>query len=52
VEAAGKTLPHAVQVADRWHLLRNLNEALTNTLAAHHSPLRLAGAMTSIRRST
>jgi hypothetical protein len=35
-EAAGKALPHAVQVADRWHLLHNLSEALVNTLAPHH----------------
>jgi hypothetical protein len=26
----------AVQVADRWHLLRNLSEALKNALSPHH----------------
>jgi transposase len=41
-EAAGKALPHAVQVADPRHLLRNLSEALTNSLAAHHSLLNAA----------
>jgi transposase len=35
-EAVDKALPHAVQVADRWHLLRNLSEALTDALAPHH----------------
>jgi transposase len=27
--------PHAIQVADRWHLLRNLSEALRNALEPH-----------------
>ena len=35
-EAASKAAPHAVQVADRWHLLRNLSEALVTVLAPHH----------------
>ena len=35
-EAAAKAVPHAIQVADRWHLLRNLSEALTGALAPHH----------------
>lgn len=35
-EAVRKTAPQAVQVADRWHLLRNLSEALTSTLQPHH----------------
>lgn len=33
---AGKALPHAVQVADRWHLLHNVSEALLNALAPHY----------------
>jgi transposase len=41
-EAADKALPHAVEVADRWHLLRNLSEALTNSLAPHHRLLNEA----------
>jgi transposase len=35
-EAVRKAAPQAVQVADRWHLLRNLSEALTSTLQPHH----------------
>jgi len=35
-EAATKAAPQAVQVADRWHLLRNLSEALVEVLATHH----------------
>jgi transposase len=35
-EAVEKAVPHAVQVADRWHLLRNLSEALVGVLAPHH----------------
>jgi transposase len=35
-EAASKAAPQAVQVADRWHLLRNLTEALVSVLAPHH----------------
>jgi transposase len=41
-EAADKALPHAVQVAGRWYLLRNLSEALTNSLAPHHRTLNEA----------
>jgi transposase len=37
-EAARQGAPHAVQVADRFHLLRNLREALEHILA-HHGPL-------------
>ena len=35
-EATRRAAPHAVQVADRWHLLRNLSEALRHALAPHH----------------
>jgi transposase len=35
-EAARRAAPHAVQVADRWHLLRGLSEALGHALAPHH----------------
>lgn len=35
-EAASKEAPNAVQIADRWHLLRNLSEALVSVLAPHH----------------
>jgi hypothetical protein len=35
-EAARRAAPHAVQIADRWHLLRNLSEALCRAIAPHH----------------
>lgn len=35
-QAATNAAPHAVQVADRWHLLHNMTEALTDALARHH----------------
>lgn len=35
-EATRKAVPRAVQVADRWHLLRNVSEALRHALAPHH----------------
>ena len=35
-EAATKAALHAVQVADRWHLLHNLNDALIGALVPHH----------------
>ncbi len=34
-EAARLGAPHAVQVADRFHLIRNLREALEHVLARH-----------------
>jgi transposase len=37
-EATRKAAPGAVQVANRWHLLRNLSEALKNALDPHHRP--------------
>jgi transposase len=36
-EAADIAAPRAVQVADRWHLLRNLGDALVGVLSTHHS---------------
>ena len=41
-EAARKGAPRAIQVADRWHLLRNLSEALRHALAPHHRLLSQA----------
>jgi len=35
-QATRVATPGAVQVADRWHLLRNLSEALKNALSPHH----------------
>jgi len=44
-EAVSKAAPRAVQVADRWHLMRNLSEALVDALAPHHRLL------TEVRRA-
>jgi len=41
-EGAAKGAPKAVQVADRWHLLKNLGEALERILQSKHSQLRQA----------
>jgi transposase len=35
-EAATKAAPNEVQVADRWHLLHNMSEALQGALVPHH----------------
>jgi transposase len=39
-EGARVGAPQAVQVADRWHLLKNLGDALATTYACHQSLLR------------
>jgi len=36
--------PKAVQVTDRWHLLRNIGDALARVLDRHHGDLRAAAA--------
>ena len=36
--------PEAVQVSDRWHLLRNLGDAVARVLDRHHGDLRAAAA--------
>ena len=39
-QAAQRGVPKAVQVADRWHLLKNLAEALTNVFGRHRRVLQ------------
>lgn len=41
-DATRNAAPHAVQIADRWHLLRNLSEALKGALEPHHRILAQA----------
>jgi transposase len=36
--------PDAIQVSDRWHLLRNLNDAVARAFDRHHRDLRAAAA--------
>ncbi len=38
--AIKEAAPHAVEVADRWHLLRNLSQAVEKTCQQHRSCLR------------
>ncbi len=44
-QAATNAAPQAIQVADRWHLLHNMTEALTEALAPHHRLLNEAARM-------
>jgi len=48
-EAAREAAPKAVQVADRWHLLRNLSEALQQTLENRHVLLSQAAKAVAVR---
>jgi transposase len=41
-EGARQGAPDAVQVADRWHLLKNLGEAVLQVLQAHHAAIAAA----------
>ena len=42
-EAAAKALPQAVQVADRWHVLRNLGDAVNAFVERYRAGIRKIG---------
>jgi transposase len=42
VDGARRGAPQAVQIADRWHLLKNLTEAVERFMDHHHQPIRQA----------
>ncbi len=41
-DGATRGAPQALQIADRWHILHNLSEALEKVLARHHADLKRA----------
>lgn len=42
LEGASKGAPEAVQIADRWHLLKNLSQVMERFVNRHHNMLRQA----------
>jgi transposase len=49
-KATRRACPEAIQIADRWHLLRNLSEALRNALEPHRRTMMQAAK--AIQRSS
>ena len=47
-EAATKALPHAIQVADRWHLMENASSAFLNAVRKSMRAIRSAIGSTTI----
>jgi hypothetical protein len=41
-DGANRGAPQALQIADRWHVINNLGEALEKVLARHHADLKRA----------
>jgi transposase len=39
-DGANRGAPQALQIADRWHIIHNLGEALEKVLARHHADLK------------
>ena len=50
-EGAARGAPDAIQVADRWHLLRNSSDALRTVLDQHHRDLRAAARTAASNRN-
>jgi len=48
-KAAEQGAPQAIQVADRWHLLKNLGDALKRMLDNHNKEIRLAAKEIAIK---
>jgi transposase len=49
IKGATEGAPQAVQVADRWHLLRNLRDALVRTLDRHQAVVREASRTCAVK---
>ena len=47
-EAASKALPHAIQVADRWHLMENASAAFLDAVRKSITAIRSAIGATTI----
>lgn len=47
-EAARIGAPHALQIADRWHVVSNLREALEKVLARHRKELKRLSASSQV----
>ena len=48
-EAVQKAIPHAQQVADRWHFLANLRETVERLLLRHNARSREAAQLVVVR---
>lgn len=51
MEGATKGAPEAIQVADRWHLMKNISDLFANLLNRHHRTLRQAAMNVSAQIS-
>jgi len=49
IRGATAGAPQALQVADRWHLLRNLRDALKGTLDRHHAEVSAAASEATVQ---